>query len=315
MLDCYRMDDAEIVAPRCSTPRRRRPRTSPTCCAAEGVRAGVLEPERHPPVPGRRAARSASRRARASSSATAPTRTARTAATSRTRCKSALKRRSRPAARVCVIAHLRPRRHATSTPRTRTRSSGSRSTPPSSGRDARAASTTTASSRAIRRPGPRRRPAAARAARRRRAAFDPRRRRQPRPAGSTSTRRPPWQLAARAEARRARPRRLPRLRSLPRARPVPEGLEGDIVVLYQTGCAMVVSTGYPYTSHRVTYVHNLFQNGAATLRGLVEMFHERHAPRRAAGRRGHHLRDGHRRRRHGHRHRRRDRRRDPQPPA
>ncbi len=53
------------------------------------------------------------------------------------------------------------------------------------------------------------------------------------------------------------------------------GIEGDVVVLYQTGCAMVVSTGYPYTSHRVTYVHNLFQNGAATLSGLVEMFHER----------------------------------------
>ena len=53
------------------------------------------------------------------------------------------------------------------------------------------------------------------------------------------------------------------------------GIEGDIVVLYQTGCAMVVSTGYPYTSHRVTYIHNLFQNGAATLSGVVEMFKER----------------------------------------
>jgi pyruvate ferredoxin oxidoreductase alpha subunit len=53
------------------------------------------------------------------------------------------------------------------------------------------------------------------------------------------------------------------------------GIEGDVVVLYQTGCAMVVTTGYPYTSHRVTYVHNLFQNGAATLSGLVEMFKER----------------------------------------
>jgi pyruvate ferredoxin oxidoreductase alpha subunit len=30
------------------------------------------------------------------------------------------------------------------------------------------------------------------------------------------------------------------------------GIEGDVVVLYATGCAMVVSTGYPYTSHRVT---------------------------------------------------------------
>jgi pyruvate ferredoxin oxidoreductase alpha subunit len=52
-------------------------------------------------------------------------------------------------------------------------------------------------------------------------------------------------------------------------------LEGDIVVLFQTGCAMVVTTGYPSTAHRVNYIHNLFQNGAATLSGLVEMYHER----------------------------------------
>ncbi|MFH1023318.1 MAG: thiamine pyrophosphate-dependent enzyme [Planctomycetota bacterium] len=52
-------------------------------------------------------------------------------------------------------------------------------------------------------------------------------------------------------------------------------LEGDVVVLFQTGCAMVVTTCYPTTAHRVTYVHNLFQNGGATLSGLVEMYHER----------------------------------------
>ena len=51
-------------------------------------------------------------------------------------------------------------------------------------------------------------------------------------------------------------------------------LEGDVVVLFQTGCAMVVTTGYPKTAHRVTYIHNLFQNGAATLSGVVEMYHE-----------------------------------------
>jgi len=51
-------------------------------------------------------------------------------------------------------------------------------------------------------------------------------------------------------------------------------LEGDIVVLFQTGCAMVVTTGFPKTAHRITYIHNLFQNGAATLSGLVEMYHE-----------------------------------------
>ena len=52
-------------------------------------------------------------------------------------------------------------------------------------------------------------------------------------------------------------------------------LDGPVVVLYQTGCAMVVTTGYPTTAHRVTYLHNLFQNGASTLSGLVEMYHER----------------------------------------
>ncbi len=52
-------------------------------------------------------------------------------------------------------------------------------------------------------------------------------------------------------------------------------LEGDVVMLFQTGCAMVTTTGYPATAHRVNYVHNLFQNGAATLSGLVEMYWER----------------------------------------
>jgi pyruvate ferredoxin oxidoreductase alpha subunit len=52
-------------------------------------------------------------------------------------------------------------------------------------------------------------------------------------------------------------------------------LEGNVVVLFQTGCAMVTTTGYPKTAHRITYIHNLFQNGAATLSGLVEMYYER----------------------------------------
>ncbi|MUG21709.1 pyruvate synthase [Paenibacillus macerans] len=54
-----------------------------------------------------------------------------------------------------------------------------------------------------------------------------------------------------------------------------KGIEGDIVALFHTGCAMVVTTGYPYSSHKATYIHNLFQNGAATLSGVVEMFWER----------------------------------------
>ncbi len=54
-----------------------------------------------------------------------------------------------------------------------------------------------------------------------------------------------------------------------------KGISGNVVVLFQTGCAMVVTTGFPLTSFRVTYIHNLFQNGAATLSGLVEMFQEK----------------------------------------
>ncbi|MFS0861787.1 thiamine pyrophosphate-dependent enzyme [Fredinandcohnia sp. 179-A 10B2 NHS] len=53
-----------------------------------------------------------------------------------------------------------------------------------------------------------------------------------------------------------------------------KGIEGDVVVLYQTGCAYVTTTGYPYNSHKQTMVHNLFQNGAATLSGTVEAFFE-----------------------------------------
>jgi pyruvate ferredoxin oxidoreductase alpha subunit len=54
-----------------------------------------------------------------------------------------------------------------------------------------------------------------------------------------------------------------------------KGIEGHTVMLFHTGCAMVVTTGYPFSAHRTTYVHNLFQSGAATLSGLVEAYHER----------------------------------------
>ncbi|SET26466.1 thiamine pyrophosphate-dependent enzyme [Paenibacillus sp. NFR01] len=53
-----------------------------------------------------------------------------------------------------------------------------------------------------------------------------------------------------------------------------KGIEGDMVVLFQTGCAYVVTASYPYTSHNQTFVHNLFQNGAATLAGMVDAFYE-----------------------------------------
>jgi pyruvate ferredoxin oxidoreductase alpha subunit len=54
-----------------------------------------------------------------------------------------------------------------------------------------------------------------------------------------------------------------------------KGIEGFVTVLFHTGCGMVVTTGYPFTSHKITYVHNLFQNGAATMSGITEMFAER----------------------------------------
>lgn len=53
-----------------------------------------------------------------------------------------------------------------------------------------------------------------------------------------------------------------------------KGIEGDVVLLYQTGCAYVTTTAYPYTSHKQTTIHNLFQNGPATLSGTVEAFLE-----------------------------------------
>lgn len=55
------------------------------------------------------------------------------------------------------------------------------------------------------------------------------------------------------------------------------GVEGNVVLLFQTGCGMVVTTGYPKTAFKVPYVHNLFQNGAATLSGLSQMFKQRQA--------------------------------------
>lgn len=54
-----------------------------------------------------------------------------------------------------------------------------------------------------------------------------------------------------------------------------KGIEGNVVMLFQTGCGMVVTTGYPKTAFRVPFLHNLFQNGAATLSGVVEAFHQR----------------------------------------
>lgn len=53
-----------------------------------------------------------------------------------------------------------------------------------------------------------------------------------------------------------------------------KGIEGDAVILLQTGCAYVVTSSYPYSSHKQTFIHNLFQNGPATLSGTLEAFLE-----------------------------------------
>ncbi len=99
---------------------------------------------------------------------------------------------------------------------------------------------------------------------------------QPGPDGRLRVDAPPyWQLAAKPKRVLPGHGACPGCGIFPALDQFLRGIEGDVVVLYQTGCAMVVTTGYPYTAHRVTYVHNLFQNGAAALSGLVEMFHER----------------------------------------
>lgn len=49
------------------------------------------------------------------------------------------------------------------------------------------------------------------------------------------------------------------------------GIETPVVLLFQTGCGMIVTTPYPQTCFKVPYVHNLFQNGAATLSGIAEL--------------------------------------------
>lgn len=54
-----------------------------------------------------------------------------------------------------------------------------------------------------------------------------------------------------------------------------KGIEGNVVILFQTGCGMVVTTSYPKTAFRIPYLHNLFQNGAATLSGLAEVFRQK----------------------------------------
>ena len=49
-----------------------------------------------------------------------------------------------------------------------------------------------------------------------------------------------------------------------------KGIDGHVVLGFNTGCGMVVTTGYPGTSFKVNYIHNLFHNGTSTMTGVVE---------------------------------------------
>lgn len=49
------------------------------------------------------------------------------------------------------------------------------------------------------------------------------------------------------------------------------GIDGHVCLIFNTGCGMVVTTGYPLTSFKVPYFHNLFHNGSSTATGVVEM--------------------------------------------
>jgi pyruvate ferredoxin oxidoreductase alpha subunit len=51
------------------------------------------------------------------------------------------------------------------------------------------------------------------------------------------------------------------------------GIDGNVVFFFNTGCGMVVTTGFPNTSFKVSYAHNLFHNASSTATGVVEMYH------------------------------------------
>jgi pyruvate ferredoxin oxidoreductase alpha subunit len=50
------------------------------------------------------------------------------------------------------------------------------------------------------------------------------------------------------------------------------GIDGHVVLFFNTGCGMVVTTGFPNTSFRVPYFHNLFHNATSTATGVIEMY-------------------------------------------
>jgi pyruvate ferredoxin oxidoreductase beta subunit len=51
-------------------------------------------------------------------------------------------------------------------------------------------------------------------------------------------------------------------------RQVMMAVEGPVVIGFATGCMEVITTIYPYTAWRVPYIHNAFENAAATISGV-----------------------------------------------
>jgi pyruvate ferredoxin oxidoreductase beta subunit len=45
-------------------------------------------------------------------------------------------------------------------------------------------------------------------------------------------------------------------------------VDDPLVVAFATGCMEVVTTIYPYTAWRIPYIHNAFENAAATMSGV-----------------------------------------------
>ena len=125
---------------------------------------------------------------------------------------------------------------------------------------------------------------------------------------------PAWQLVATAEARSRRATApAPAAASSPRSTSSSRDSRATSSSSTRRAArwSSAPATRTPRTASRTSTTSS--RTARPRCPALVEMFHERHAPRRASRGRGHHLRDGQRRRRHGHRHGRRDRHRDPQP--
>ncbi|MBM4389460.1 MAG: pyruvate synthase, partial [Deltaproteobacteria bacterium] len=53
-----------------------------------------------------------------------------------------------------------------------------------------------------------------------------------------------------------------------------KGIDGHVVFFFNTGCGMVVTTGYPLTSFKVPYFHNLFHNASSSAAGVAAIYNK-----------------------------------------